>query len=166
MNFAVVDIFHISNISIDVDNVKTVNGTFSLTVMAENFSNYGHETYISASVRLESIILFDFVIFLCFCSAPNNSINSDLKSCSKSVFYSSESIKLQKNLNNIKRNTKLANFVTSKLRNKSKPFLKFYQILLLFSGNISLNPGPCQIQFNDDKIWEPIKTLKGYIFVI
>ena len=30
--------------------------------------------------------------------------------------------------------------------------------MLLFSGDISLNPGPCQMQFIDDKTWEPLKT--------
>ena len=48
-------------------------------------------------------------------------------------------------------------FAISKLRNKPKHFLKFYQILLLFSGEISLNPGPCQMQFIDEKTWEPLK---------
>ena len=37
-------------------------------------------------------------------------------------------------------------------------FLKFYQILLILSGDISLNPGPCQTQLNDDKTWDPLKT--------
>ena len=36
--------------------------------------------------------------------------------------------------------------------------LKFYQILLLLYGYISLNPDSGQMQFNDDKIWEPLKT--------
>ena len=35
--------------------------------------------------------------------------------------------------------------------NKPKHFKKFYQILLLLSGDISLNPRPCQMQFIDDK---------------
>ena len=44
------------------------------------------------------------------------------------------------------------------LRNKPAHFLKFYQILLILSGDISLNPGPCQTQLNDDKTWDPLKT--------
>ena len=99
-----------------------------------------------------------FVIFLCFCKAPNNSINSDLKSSSKFDFYSSESLKLQENLNNINRNTSLAYFTISKLRNKPKHVLKLCQILLQLSGDISLNPGPCQMQFFNDKTWKPLKT--------
>ena len=49
-------------------------------------------------------------------------------------------------------------FTISKLRNKAKHFLKFYQILLLLSGDISLNPGPYQMQLIDEKTWEPLKT--------
>ena len=96
-------------------------------------------------LNFSKVFILIFVIFLCFCKAPNNSIDSDLKSYSKSEFYSSESIKLQENLNNINRNTSLAYFAMSKLRNKPKHFLKFYQILVLLSGDISLNPGPCQL---------------------
>ena len=59
-----------------------------------------------------------FVICLCFCKVPNNSIDSDLKSCSKFGFYSSE--KLQENLNNVNRNTSFAYFAIPKLRNKPK----------------------------------------------
>ena len=48
----------------------------------------------------------------------------------------------------------MAYFTISKLRNKPKQFLKFYQILLLLSGDISLKPGPCQMQFIGGKTWE------------
>ena len=61
--------------------------------------------------------LFIFVIFLCFCKSPNNSTDSDLKSSSKFEFYSSDSLKLQENQNNVNRNTILANFTISKLGN-------------------------------------------------
>ena len=74
------------------------------------------------------------------------------------MFYSSEPLKLQENLNNVNGNTSLAYFTISKLRNKSKHFFKFYQILFLLSSDISLNPGPCQMQFIDGKTWEPLKT--------
>ena len=58
----------------------------------------------------------------------------------------------------------MAYFTISKLRNKPKHFLKFYQILLLLSGDISLNPGPCQMQFIDEKTWEPLKTRGLHFF--
>ena len=156
MNFAFINVFYINNVSFDVDNVKTINGTFSLTIMVEDFSSYWHEIFISASVTPENITSLDcilrnyliltlisfcasifgknrvlkfsklffsiFVIFLCFCKAPNNSIDSELKSSSKSEFYSSESVKLQEKPNNINRNTSLAYFAISKLRSKPKHF--------------------------------------------
>ena len=91
-----------------------------------------------------------FVIFLYLYKAPNNSIGSNLKSLSKFEFYSSESLKLQEKLNNINRNTSLVYFVISELKNKS--FIKFY----LF-GDKSLNPGPYQIQFSNEKIGKLLK---------
>ena len=111
MNFAFVNIFYLNNVSFGVDNVKTINGTYSLTNMAEDFSNYGQEVLISVSVIPENTNSLDyilrnyliltlisfsgsisaetrvlnfsklfisvFIIFLCFCIAPINSINSD-----------------------------------------------------------------------------------------
>ena len=74
------------------------------------------------------------------------------------MFYSSESLKLQENLNNVNRNTSLAYFTISKLINKPKHFLKFYLFLLHFSGDISLKPDPYQMPLIDDKTWKPLKT--------
>ena len=92
-----------------------------------------------------------FIIFVSVYKFPSNQIDSDLKYCSKFEFYHAESVKLQDNLGIINRNTNLAFFAISKLRNKPANFLKFYQILLILSGDISLNPEPCQTQLNDDK---------------
>ena len=36
MNFAFINIFYMNNISFDVDNVKTTNGTILLTIMVED----------------------------------------------------------------------------------------------------------------------------------
>ena len=54
----------------------------------------------------------------------------------------------------------MAYLATSKLRNKSTHFYKFYHILLFFSSDISISlyHGPCQIEFNDDKSWTPHET--------
>ena len=47
MNFAFINIFYINNVSFDVDNVKTINGTFPLTIIAEDIANYGLEVFLS-----------------------------------------------------------------------------------------------------------------------
>ena len=107
-------------------------------------------------LRFTKLFFAIFVIFLCFCKIPNNPIDSDLKTYSKTEFYTI--IKLQENLGNINRNSTLAYFAMSKLRNKSIHFRKFYQILILLSGDVSLNPGPSQMQLNDDKILKPLIT--------
>ena len=62
MNFAFVNIFYLNNVSFGVDNVKTINGTYSLTIMAEDFSNYGQEVFISVSVTLENTKSFDYIL--------------------------------------------------------------------------------------------------------
>ena len=54
MNFAFVDIFYLKNISFGVYDVKTINGTYSLTIMAEDFPNYGQELFIPISVTAEN----------------------------------------------------------------------------------------------------------------
>ena len=54
MNFDFVDIFYLKNISFGVYDVKTINGTYSLTIMAENFPNYGQELFIPVSVTAEN----------------------------------------------------------------------------------------------------------------
>ena len=105
ISFAFINTFYVNNISFDVDNVKTVNDTFSLKVVAGDFSYYGHGIFISVSVTPENTTSLDYilrnyliltlisfctsilgknkfpklffsiyVIFLCFCKAPNNSI--------------------------------------------------------------------------------------------
>ena len=109
-------------------------------------------------LRFTKLFFAISVIFLCFCKIANNPIDSDLKTCSKTEFYTTESIKLQENLGNINRNSTLVYFAISKLRNKSIYFRKFYQILILLSGNVSLNPGPSQMQLKDDKIWKALIT--------
>ena len=109
-------------------------------------------------LRFTKLSFAIFVIFLCFCKISNNPIDSDLKTSSKTEFYTTESIKLQENLGNTNRNSTLAYFAISKQRSKSIHFRKFYQILILLSGDVNLNPGPSQMQLNDDKIWKPLIT--------
>ena len=120
---------------------------YSLKTMAEDFSNYGQQEKLPENKKSLDYILWNylilklislgasifcknrvlnflklfiliFVIFLCFCKAPNKSTDSDLKSCSKFEFHSSESLKLQENLNTVNSNTSLAHFTISKLRNE------------------------------------------------
>ena len=40
MKFPFVNIFYLNNVSFGVGNVKTINGTYSLTIIAKDFSNY------------------------------------------------------------------------------------------------------------------------------
>ena len=92
------------------------------------------------TINTTRLLLSIFIIFVSVYKFPSNQIDSDLKYCSKFEFYHAESVKLQDNLGIINRNTNLAFFAISKLRNKPAHFLKFYQIFLILSGDISLNP--------------------------
>ena len=106
MNFTFINIFYLNNVSFGADNIKSIKGTYSPTIMADNFSNYGQEVLISVSLTTENnksldyilwsylilklisfcascqnrvvnfskLIILTFVIFLCFCKAPNNLI--------------------------------------------------------------------------------------------
>ena len=74
MNFAFVNIFYLNNVLFDVVNVKTINATFWLTVLAEGFSNYGQEVFISVFATPENTKSLDcilrnylFLTFISFC---------------------------------------------------------------------------------------------------
>ena len=50
MNFAFINIFDINNVSLDVDNVKTFNSMFSLTIMAEDIVYFKMENLFSKKI--------------------------------------------------------------------------------------------------------------------
>ena len=120
--------------------------------------NYLNGVLKNRVINFSKLFISVFVIFLCFFKAPNNSIHSDSKSWSKFAFCSPESLQLQEKVNIVNRTTSSACFTIYNLRKESKHFLKFYQILLLLSAGISLNPGLCKIQFIDGKTWKPLKS--------
>ena len=124
-----------------------------------------YSTYKNIVLIFSKLFFSIFVIFLCFCNAPNNSINSDLKFRSKFDFYSSRSEKLQDNLNNSMEIQVLLIFAISKLRNKPKHFQKFYQALLPLSGDISLNLALAKYSSMIIK-YGNLSKLEVYIFVI
>ena len=139
----------------DTESLDYIFRNYIILTLSYFFGNIFCKNKIINTTRL---LLSIFIIFVSFYKCPSNQGDSDLKYCSKFEFYHAESVKLQDNLGIINRNTNLAFFAISKLRNKPAHFLKFYQISLIFSGDISLNPGPCQTQLNDDKTWDPLKT--------
>ena len=139
----------------DTESLDYIFHNYIILTLSYFFGNIFCKNNIINTTRL---LLSIFIIFVSVYKFPSNQSDSDLKYCSKFEFYHAESVKLQDNLGIINRNTNLAFFAISKLRNKTAHFLKFYQILLILSGDISLNPGPCQTQLNDDKTWDPLKT--------
>ena len=139
----------------DTESLDYIFHNYIILTLSYFFGNIFCKNKIISTTRL---LLSIFIIFVSVYKFPSNEIDSDLKYCSKFEFYHAESVKLQDNLGIINRNTNLAFFAISKLRNKPAHFLKFYQILLILSVELSLNPGPCLTQLNDDKTWDPLKT--------
>ena len=56
MNFAFANIFNLNNVSFGVDKVKVINSMYSLTVMTEDFPNYGQDVFTFVSVTPEKVI--------------------------------------------------------------------------------------------------------------
>ena len=88
MNFVFVNIFYPNNISFGVDNVKTINGMYSLTIMAEGFSNYRQELFISVSVAPENATSLDYIL--------RNYLILKLISFSTSIFYKNRVLNFSK----------------------------------------------------------------------
>ena len=72
-------------------------------------------------INTTRLLLSIFIIFVSV-KFPSNQIDSDLKYCSKFEVYHAKSVKLQDNLGIINRNSNLAFFAISKLRNKPAHF--------------------------------------------
>ena len=88
-----------------------------------------------------------FVIFFFVCfndSPPHEAKDARLKDCHKSNFFSIELIKITNSINSAEIHLDFCYFALSKLNFKKKKHMKFYQLLILLSGDISLNPDPCQ----------------------
>ena len=139
----------------DTESLDYVFRNYIILTLSYFFGNIFCKNKVINTTRL---LLSIFIIFVSVYKFPSNQIDSDLKYCSKFESYHDESVTLQDNLGITNRNTNLAFFAISKLRNKPAHLLKFYQILLILSGDISLNLGLCQTQLNNDKTWDPLKT--------
>ena len=100
-----------------------------------------------------------FVIFFFVCfndSPPHEAKDARLKDCHKSNFFSIELIKITNSINSAEIHLDFCYFTLSKLHFKKNKHMKFYQLLILLSGDISLNPGPCQYMPDQNKdLFEP-----------
>ena len=105
------------------------------------------------------LFYFSMFILLLQKSLPIvSNIDEELISCNKKEFFTIESFKISNAYANfcLRNNFKL--YVFSEMKYKSNPlFLKY---LLLLSGDISLNPGPSQIepQLNNNDIFLPFQS--------
>ena len=91
------------------------------------------------------ILSFLIFFFLCFNGNPSReSKKYDLKCFPNSEFFSIEVIKITSDISSAEMHMNYCHFALNNLSFKRKKSLKFYQFLILLSGDISLNPGPNQ----------------------
>ena len=100
---------------------------------------------------------FLIYFFLCFsANSLHKSKNCDLK-CPHNEFFSTDLIKITGNINSAEMLISSHYLALNKVRIKRNECFKFYHLLILLSGDISLNPGPSQnLPYNDDK-FEPFR---------
>ena len=102
---------------------------------------------------------FPFLIYFFICFSANSlhkSKNGDLK-CLNNEFFSTELIKTTSDINSAKMLVSSRYFALNKLKIKRNECFKFYHLLILLSGDVSINPGPSQyLPDNDDK-FEPFR---------
>ena len=61
MKFTFVNIFYLNNVSFGAGNVKSINGTYSQTIMAEDIPNCGQKVLTPVSVTPENPTSLDYI---------------------------------------------------------------------------------------------------------
>ena len=103
------------------------------------------------------ILLSLIFFFLCFDGNPRESKKYDLKCFPNSEFFSIEVIKITSDISSAEMHMNYCHFALNNISFKRKKSLKFYQFLILLSGDINLNPGPNQdLHDTEDKL-EPFR---------
>ena len=107
-----------------------------------------------------TVKFFPFLLFFYFfsCSPSHKSQNKALKYCSKSNFFSIKTIRMANCISNAELCLNFSYFALNKLNLKRINSSKFYKFLILLSGDVSLNPGPCQGIDQNDKKFEPFRN--------
>ena len=107
----------------------------------------------------KQFLSFVTFFFVCFNdSPPYEAKDARLKDCHNSNFFSFELIKIINSINSVEIHLDFCYFTLSKLHFKKNKHMKFYQLLILLSGDISLNPGPCQyIPHQNKDLFEPFR---------
>ena len=102
-----------------------------------------------------SIIFLTFIILKPALESTNSDLQSEQRKCFTKVFFSVEVLDLCYRLHNSYHHYQDCLFAISVLKYKS--YSKFYQMLLLLSGDISLNPGPTPNSVSQS-FWKPFEN--------
>ena len=104
------------------------------------------------------ILPFLIFFFLCFNGNPPRELKKyDLKCFPNSEFFSIEVIKITSDVSSAEMHMNYCHFALNNLSFKRKKSLKFYQFLILLSGDLSLNPGPNQNLHDIKDKFEPFR---------
>ena len=102
-----------------------------------------------------SIIFLTLIILKPALESTNSDLQSQLRKCFTKDFFSVEVLDLCYRLHDSYHHYQDCLFAISVLKYKS--YSKFYQMLLLLSGGISLNPGPTPNSVSQS-FWEPFEN--------
>ena len=118
---------------------------------------YKKYNLVSESNQSNSFLIY---FFLCFsANSLHKEKNRDLNSCPQNGFFSTEVIKITSDINSGEMLMSSRYFALSKLGIKRNECFKLYHLLILLSGDVSLNPGPSQyLPDNDDKFETFLKS--------
>ena len=101
-----------------------------------------------------SIICSFLILFLLRLNYQSNHNKCEIKACTKSSFFTIETIYISNNISKSTLKTNMCFFMISKLKSGYRKQSLLLKFLLLLSGDISLNPGPNHDQTTVDDDWK------------
>ena len=152
----------IISISTTLSNTVTSYYRLIFYFMVAIFSSIFYQ--VNNFIITRQILPFLIFFFLCFNgNPPRGSKKYDLKCFPNSEFFSIEVIKITSDISSAEMHMNYCHFALNNLSFKRKKSLKFYQFLILLSGDISLNPGPNQDLHDIEDKSEPFRK-RAYTF--
>ena len=112
------------------------------------------------------ILILQSNFFLCFRGNPlHKSKNSDSECCPNNEFFSMELIQTTREIKGEEMLLNSCYFAINQFKLKRETCLKFYHLLILLPGEISLNPGLIQCLPENDCKFEPLLYAVSISFI-
>ena len=142
-----------------VRNFNFILGYTIFTLISIILKSFKKKSWLNFSFY--SIIFLTSIILKPALESTNSNLQSQRRKCSTKYFFSVEVLDLCYRLHDSYHHYQDCLFAMSVLKYKS--YFKFYQMLLLLSGDISLNPGPTPNSISQS-FWKPFQN-KGLHFL-